>query len=126
MSVHVAESALVAPFGQQLQSFIEKSIDPERVSQYGEEFACRHPEDAFALANDPERLRWLTAIFAFSHFLSEELLRNPDWLFTIADLQHPLSRNDYKQRLSLATPAALDLALFRRRELLRIVLRDVL
>jgi len=126
MPVQVAESATVAPLRKPFQSFIESSIDPERVAHYAQEFASRHAEETLALAQDPERLQWLTTIFAFSHFLSEELLRNPQWLFTITDLQRPLSRSEYKQRLSSGIPAALDLALFRRRELLCIVLRDVL
>jgi [glutamine synthetase] adenylyltransferase / [glutamine synthetase]-adenylyl-L-tyrosine phosphorylase len=125
MPVQVAESAAVAPLRKQLQSLVENSIDPERVAHYVDEFASRHAGEAAALANDPERLRWLTTIFAYSRFLSEELLRNPDWLFSIAGLDRALTRSEYKQRLSLATPA-FDLALFRRRELLRIVLRDVL
>ncbi|MBV9760764.1 MAG: hypothetical protein JO340_09385 [Acidobacteriaceae bacterium] len=125
MPFQTAESAPVA-FRHHLNSLIEQSIDPDRLSHYAAEFASRHPEHAVALGNDPERLSWLAAIFAFSHFLSEELLRNPDWLLSIENLHRPLSRLDYKQRLSLAAPAALDLALFRRRELLRIILRDVL
>jgi [glutamine synthetase] adenylyltransferase / [glutamine synthetase]-adenylyl-L-tyrosine phosphorylase len=122
MPVQVAEFSPIAPLRQQLQSFIESSADPERVSQYADEFASRYPAEAAALRNDRERLRWLTTIFAFSHFLSEELLRNPDWLFTTDDLRGPLSREEFKRRL----PAGFNLALFRRRELLRIVLRDVL
>jgi [glutamine synthetase] adenylyltransferase / [glutamine synthetase]-adenylyl-L-tyrosine phosphorylase len=126
MPVQVAESATVAPLRKQLQSLIENSIDPERVAHYADEFLSRHSIEAAALASDPERLRWLTTIFAFSHFLSEELLRNPAWLFSISDLDRTLTSDEYRQRLSLATPAAFDLALFRRRQLLRIVLRDVL
>lgn len=126
MPLHVAERALALPLGQQLERLIESSVDPDRVRHYVDEFASRHPAALDPLAKDSERLLWLTTIFAFSHFLSEELLRNPDWLFKICDLQQPLSRNEYQQRLSAVSPVALDLALFRRRELLRIVLRDVL
>jgi len=126
MPVPVAESATVASLRQQLQSTPSSAIDPERVSHYSNEFATRYPNETAALANQPERLNWLTTIFAYSHFLSEELVRNPQWLVSIDDLDRPLSRSEYRQRLNIAAPAALDLALFRRRELLRIILRDVL
>jgi glutamate-ammonia-ligase adenylyltransferase len=83
------------------------------------------------LASDPERARWLATLFGCSGFLSEELLRYPEWLSTVADLHEQISTNGYKHRLQAflderraLKPAALDLALFRRRELVRIVLRD--
>jgi [glutamine synthetase] adenylyltransferase / [glutamine synthetase]-adenylyl-L-tyrosine phosphorylase len=126
MPLHVAEPITAAAPTQQIQSLIDTSIDPVRVRHYVDGFSARHPRDIATLTKDPERLRWLTTIFAFSHFLSEELLRHPDWLLQISDLDRPQSRKEYKGRLSLVEPTALALALFRRKELLRIVLRDVL
>src|SRR5205823_7428572 len=65
--------------------------------------------------------------------LSEELLQHPDWLLAISDMHRTLSVADYKEHLcaflkvrSVTPPTALDLALFRRKELLRIVVRDAL
>ncbi len=66
-----------------------------------------------------------------SHFLSEELVRHPEWGEDVGDLHRTLSVSDYIVRLAqflaersgvLAT--GLDLASFRRKELIRIVMRD--
>ncbi len=70
----------------------------------------------------PQRVAlYRDTIAGCSPFLSEELLRHPDWLTEISDLESLLSRDDYGTRLG---PSMLDLASFRRRELVRIVLRD--
>ncbi len=128
LNEHTAESLLPG-----INELIGASPDPLRVAQYVAEFASRHPALWDQLAQDSERCSWLIAIFSFSHFLSEELLRRPEWLWSIAEIDHPLTFADYKQRLesflqqsAIAVPTALDLALFRRKELLRIVLRDAL
>ncbi|MCU1293001.1 MAG: (Glutamate--ammonia-ligase) adenylyltransferase, partial [Bryobacterales bacterium] len=64
-----------------------------------------------------------------SHFLSEELLRHPEWILDIGDVEGTCSTLEYKARLAafLGEPTnatGFDLALFRRKELLRIVIRD--
>ncbi len=125
MPLHVAEFIGAAPVREQLTSLIETSVDPERVSHYLHEFASRHPAETDALTKDPDRARYLAAIFGYSHFLSEELLRSPDSLAGITDLRSPLSRGEYTERLKNAGSAPHELALFRRKELLRVVLRDV-
>src|SRR5579884_947716 len=108
-------------------------VQTERVTQYLSEFQSRHPALYSKLQKDPERADWLARIATQSHFLSEELLRHPEWLWDIPDIRTPLSTADYKARLEaflahqgVRIPSALDLALFRRRELLRLVLRDSL
>jgi glutamate-ammonia-ligase adenylyltransferase len=114
-----------------IHEWIERSSDPARVARYLEEFAARNPAIFDSFAGDAERARWLTVIFSSSAFLSEELLRHPEWISSVADLRAHFSAGDYKQRLrefldgrNIARPSALDLAQFRRRELVRIVLRD--
>jgi glutamate-ammonia-ligase adenylyltransferase len=114
-----------------IHAWIEGSPDPVRVSRYIDEFAARHRATFDLLASDAERARWLPVIFGCSAFLSEEILRYPDWLSTVVDFHQQLTVDDYKDRLAdflqkrvVFKPAALDLAMFRRRELLRIVLRD--
>jgi glutamate-ammonia-ligase adenylyltransferase len=114
-----------------IHEWIERSPDPARVSRYLDEFATHHPATFDSLAKDPEGARWLAVIFGCSAFLSDELLRHPEWISSVADLRLPLSVGDYQQRLreflesrAVSIPAALDLAMFRRRELVRIVLRD--
>ena len=70
----------------------------------------------------PQRVAlYRDTIAGCSRFLSAELLRHPDWLTEIGDLESVLSREDYLARLG---HRPFNLALFRRRELVRIVLRD--
>ncbi len=74
--------------------------------------------------------RYLIAIFTQSHFLSEELIEHPQWIAEFRDLHRVIEFDEMRARLeaSLAPglPSAIDLAMFRRRQLLRIVARDVL
>lgn len=115
----------------QLQTLIETSSDPQRVAQYVSDFRSRHGKILDEIAKNPEHLRWLTVIFSSSRFLTEELFRNPEWILTVDEIEPALTVAQYKSRLDqflsergVATASALDLALFRRKQLLRIVLRD--
>ena len=98
-----------------------------------------HEERAAAfhrLSRSPADLQFLLAVFAHSRFLSEEVLRNPQWieeLRTSGLLHRLISAEEYAQRLEAelnnpegVAPMGLSLALFRRRQILRILLRDVL
>jgi glutamate-ammonia-ligase adenylyltransferase len=121
----------MSPTVDSIYRWTERSPDPARVARYLDEFAAQHRAIFDRLAADPARAPWLATLFGCSGFLSEELLRYPEWLSAVADLHHQISTEGYKQRLQAflderhaLKPAALDLALFRRRELVRIVLRD--
>ena len=77
-------------------------------------------------------LRHLVAVFTHSRFLSEEILEHPDWaeqLLDPADLQRMIAPEELRMRLeaslSPGVPPPLELARFRRRQILRIVIRDV-
>jgi glutamate-ammonia-ligase adenylyltransferase len=125
------DSSPVSGVPASVHSWIELSPDPSRVARYFDEFASRHRELFNSIIADPVRAPWLAAIFGCSAFLSEELLRHPDWLLAVTDVYQELSTGDYKQRLSaflqergVLIATALDLAMFRRRELVRILLRD--
>ncbi len=94
-------------------------------------FSAHHPEIFNKLQHDEKRLLWLGTIASLSRFLFEELLRHPDWLFEIDEIERTLSTQDFQNRLALFlrqrradTATAFNLALFRRKELLRIVIRD--
>ncbi len=120
-------------FPDRVQNLINSSVDPDRVSHYVAEFSSRHPGALELLTDDFDRLVWLITVFTFSRFLSEELVRHPDWLWSLEDIHRPFALHDYQSRLEafldqrgVKCPAALDLALFRRKELLRIVVRDAL
>jgi glutamate-ammonia-ligase adenylyltransferase len=84
------------------------------------------------LARSTAGLRYLTAVFTHSEFLSEEILQHPEWaegLLEEEGLHRVLTAEEYLARLNdTLSPdaAALELAQFRRRQLLRILVRDVL
>ena len=110
------------------QKAAQESADPDRVAQYLGEFCYRHPTIADRLKQDPQRLRWLGLVSLQTRFLSEELLRHPAWIFQISQIDAPSSVADYRQRLSasagISGQTPLSLAVFRRKELLRILIRD--
>jgi glutamate-ammonia-ligase adenylyltransferase len=91
------------------------------------------PDAARAIAGNLIALRYALTIFSWSRFLSECVIRHPEWLVEIStahDLHRGFLAEDYEralqQSLRGAAPRPVDLALFRRRQLLRIVLRDAL
>jgi glutamate-ammonia-ligase adenylyltransferase len=92
------------------------------------------PAHAGRFCQDPTALRYALTIFSWSHFLSDAVIRYPEWLLEIAaarDLHRGFLDEEYEERLVASLPAnglprPVDLALFRRRQMLRIVLRDVL
>src|SRR6185437_487101 len=124
-----AAEHLIEP--SQLRALIESSTDPKRVAQYMSEFTSRHGHLSDAISKDAGRVKWLIAIFSSSRFLSEELMRHPEWILAVDQLESTLDSKEYKSRLDafllasgVSVPTGLDLALFRRKELLRIVLQD--
>ena len=85
------------------------------------------------LTRSTASLRCLLAVFTHSHFLSEEILQHPEWterLLEAGDLQQIHTAEKIRELLEAAWPAGvpppLDLARFRRRQMLRILIRDVL
>ncbi len=86
-------------------------------------------------------LPFLITVFSYSRFLSEAVLKSPEWLEELTrsdDMDRVLSAEEYRERLekqldserfldpeASGIPSPLTLSLFRRREILRILLRDV-
>jgi glutamate-ammonia-ligase adenylyltransferase len=104
---------------------------PEQGLRYFAQLHERQPDFFLRLRQNTLRLRYLAAIFTYSRFLSEEILEHPDWIEDLhGDLTRVLGPEQFRARLDSAlapgVPNPLDLAKFRRRQLLRIVLRDVL
>jgi glutamate-ammonia-ligase adenylyltransferase len=117
-----------------LLDLLETCPDLPRVQYYLRELEARFPGlfDRWRAAGS-FKLKWLLAILSSSRFLSEELVNSPNWLDEIPAPDQVLSVAAYRDRLGrfLAAAAtesvrALDLAMFRRREILRVVLRDAL
>jgi glutamate-ammonia-ligase adenylyltransferase len=84
--------------------------------------------------DDPAALRYALTIFSYSRFLADAVVRRPEPLLEIAaarDLHRGFLADDYEELLTRSLPSDgipqdRDLARFRRDQLIRIVLRDVL
>jgi glutamate-ammonia-ligase adenylyltransferase len=81
----------------------------------------------------PGALRCAVGLFSYSRFLSESVLRDPERLLDVisaADFSGVLTLEQYREKLydflGAGVPSAVDFARFRRLQLLRILLRDVL
>src|SRR5277367_2340733 len=127
---------LIGFSGPQLGILIESSPDPDQVIRFLERLRKEAPEGFSRISSRPTALRYAVAVFGFSIFLSETVIRNPDWLLDISsagDTRRVLRTDEFEERLAVflgpsfgGVPSAFTLARFRRRELLRLVLRDVL
>ena len=108
--------------------------NPDDAVHYLNRLAAEAPDAARRITEDPSALRYALTVFSFSHFLADSVIRFPQWLIEIAlarDLHRGFLAEQYEELLTLSLPAngiprPIDLALFRRRQLLRILLRDVL
>jgi glutamate-ammonia-ligase adenylyltransferase len=85
------------------------------------------------IANSPTALQYAIYLSSYSRFLMDSVLRDPERILQVANstsFHRVLSVEDYRARLEKflgpSVPTAVDFARFRRRQLLRIVLRDVL
>jgi len=90
---------------------------------------------AASFSADPNLVHHVCLIFAHSAWLGETLIQNPDLLRRMSDkklLGRSMSREEFREEFrrlrahSLGTDMVLLLARFRKREYVRILLRDVL
>jgi len=108
--------------------------NPDDAVHYLNRLIVEAPDAARRITEDPGALRYALTVFSFSHFLADSVIRFPQWLIEIAlakDLHRGFLAEQYEELLALSLPSdgvprPVDLALFRRRQLLRILLRDVL
>ena len=123
------------PLRETASWLIKSSADPETAARYLSLFEAQHPVEAARLFGLPTGLPAAVAVFSHSAFLSEEVLRHPSWLreaISSPDLYRVLPSREMASRLCAELPEGTDVppaqlfALFRRRQLLRILLRDVL
>lgn len=115
----------------QADLLLASAPDPEQAARFLDRLRHESPGDFDRIAASPAALRAAIAIFSYSCFLSEAVLREPERLLEVLASDHfhrALSMEEYQRRLVGLhdPPAAIDLARFRRRELLRIALRDVM
>src|ERR1700730_14290513 len=106
---------------------------PEQGLHYFTRLREQHPGAFDRLTRSAKGMRHLVAVFTYSRFLAEEILEHPDWaeqLLDQVDLQRVRTVEDFRIRLEYALPPGVpppvDFAKFRRRQILRIMIRDVM
>ncbi len=107
--------------------------DPDRAQRFLERFREEEPRAFERALAFPAELHYLITTFSYSKFLSEALLRHQEWISEVAssgELEKLASAEELEGQLKdvagPGVPSAVILARFRRRQLLRILLRDVL
>jgi glutamate-ammonia-ligase adenylyltransferase len=112
---------------------LASSPAPEQGLHYFTRLREQHSGAFHRLTRSAIGLRHLVAVFTYSRFLAEEILEHPDWaeqLLDPVDLQRVSSVEDLRAGLESALPPGLpppvELAKFRRRQILRIMIRDVM
>ncbi|MEO8369641.1 MAG: glutamine-synthetase adenylyltransferase, partial [Candidatus Solibacter sp.] len=107
--------------------------DPERARYFLGRLRQDAPAAYRRIVTMPGALPCAVGLFSYSRFLSESVLRDPERLLDVvsaADFNSVLSLENYRERLyhflGAGIPSAVDFARFRRLQLLRILLRDVL
>ncbi len=129
------ERAVPPDLRQGLQILLAQSADPHAVLLRTEIFCDRHPDRFQHIASIPFGLQSLLAVFSSSEFLSDDVLQYPDWLLTILESgwlhrvrTHVEMMAELESWLTTAdgVPKPVRMASFRRRQILRIMLRDVL
>jgi len=121
-----------------LKLLVATAPDPEAAIHYlvalQQGLLKQNQADMFQrLMETPACLKYFVTLTSFSRFLSEEILQNPRWLEELTAMNRVLSAAEYKKRLGKflksrpeEQPLELSLALFRRQQILRVLLRDVL
>ncbi len=119
-----------------LPTILAQLPDPDGSLNYLERFSHELPRRVLdGIARQPALLHYLLALFSYSRFLSETLLQEPELILWLGR-EHALERMPTKEELledfarfeatALDLDPALALARFKRRQYLRIVLKDIL
>src|SRR5579863_6559592 len=125
--------SLPAAVRDRFDMLLAASPAPELGLQYFVHLHELQPAAFERLTRSTAGLRHLVAVFANSRFLAEEVLEHPDWaeqLLDASELTSVITPDTLRAQLEGALPSGvphpLELAKFRRRQILRIVVRDVL
>jgi glutamate-ammonia-ligase adenylyltransferase len=110
------------------------SPDPEGVRAALASFEQRQPDAFRRIAHSTAALQYLIGVFSQSNFLTQEILDTPECLEQLlsdGDLHRVRSTDEFRARLEAqidpaAAPNPLPFARFRRQQILRILIRDVL
>src|SRR5271165_7099662 len=110
------------------------SPDPAGVRAALASFEQRQPAAFQRFAHSAAALQYLIAVFSQSNFLTQEILDSPECLEVLlsdGDLHRLRTTDEFRAKLALqidpdAAPDPLPFARFRRQQILRILVRDVL
>jgi glutamate-ammonia-ligase adenylyltransferase len=110
------------------------SPDPAGVRAALASFEQRQPDAFQRIAHSTAALQYLITVFSQSNFLTQEILDTPECLEQLladADLHRVRTTDDFRARLELqvdprSAPNPLPFARFRRQQIMRILIRDVL
>src|SRR5438552_4010198 len=116
-----------------LELLLASVPDPRAAKHFLESLRQVSPEGFQRIAASAAALRCAVHLFSYSRFLSESVVQNPGRILRVANsgsFYRALSVEDYRERLlgqlGSGEPTAVDFAQYRRQQLLRILLRDVL
>lgn len=119
-----------------LTVLLAEAPDPDTALKFFHRFVSEaSPEILRSLDFHPRLMHYPLIVFSHSHFLSETLVRNPDlltFIFQGRTLDRSFTREDFHEKLQyfrsrvIANDIATILADFKKREYIRILLRDVL
>jgi [glutamine synthetase] adenylyltransferase / [glutamine synthetase]-adenylyl-L-tyrosine phosphorylase len=112
---------------QNLEVFdaVERLPAPDQSLHFFHRFEQEAPTAFRTLTSSPTSQRYFLTLASYSTFLAESVIRHPTWLFDLANLDRTFSVEAFDNALG-GFRSAFDLAAFRRRQLVRIVLRDAL
>lgn len=118
----------------QIRSLLAASPDPDQGLLFLDRFREHQPVAFDWIAAEPHGLALLVAVFSNSRFLSEAVIGHPEWvedLLRRGDLRRFMHEDELREQLEAelapdgpGIPSPLTLALFRRRQVLRIAARD--
>jgi len=119
-----------------LYALVRACADPDDALHFFDRLQREQPDAFHRLTGSNAALQVLVAVFSHSRFLSEAILVHPEWvdeLVASGDLYRVLTAEDYAERLEAElqaegsrVPTPLSIAVFRRRQILRILARDVM
>jgi [glutamine synthetase] adenylyltransferase / [glutamine synthetase]-adenylyl-L-tyrosine phosphorylase len=119
-----------------IQLLLASVPDREAATRCLERLRQASPSAFDRITSSPAALRAAANVFSYSAFLSDAVLKNPEQILQVANsgsFYRVLSVEEFEERLydllgagHGGVPSGVELARFRRRQLLRIVLRDVL
>lgn len=117
-----------------IESYLASTADPDGATTALLGLRTAQPEAFARLVSTRAGVQYFIAVASYSRFLTTAILQNPEWLEAVVHAEdlHRVRRSDeFADRLEAFLPESPDpeapqFALFRRKQILRILLRDVL